>query len=157
MPHAIVKYFRGDHRAQFKIPYWLIYKRCCKEFVISVMIYVFIYQYYDDEYEARGRKRGRRIRGGWCMYRDTFHSFLVFRLAHLVLDRLLISRIIRNEWAREKWDGSLKKAKILRGKRGRWWREGHGSEEGREEEDLSNLVKSLTIDVVHLWACNEEK
>ena len=29
--------------------------------------------------------------------------------------------------------------------------EGHGSEEGREEEeDLSNLVKSLTIDVVHL-------
>lgn len=27
--------------------------------------------------------------------------------------------------------------------------EGHGSEEGREEE-LSNLVKSLTIDVVHL-------
>ena len=27
---------------------------------------------------------------------------------------------------------------------------GHGSEEGREEEDLSNLVKSLTIDVVHL-------
>ena len=28
--------------------------------------------------------------------------------------------------------------------------EGHKRGEGREEEDLSNLVKSLTIDVVHL-------
>ena len=28
--------------------------------------------------------------------------------------------------------------------------EGNSREEGREEEEISNLVKSLTIDVVHL-------
>ena len=107
------------------------------------MIYVFIYQYYDDECEARGRKRERRIRGGWCMYRDTFHSFLVFRLAHLVLDRLLFSRIMRKmRWITQRGKDPQRGEKEVMA--------GHGSEEGREEEDLSNLVKSLTIDVVHL-------